>query len=104
MSRTAALALALFACVGCSPEAAIQAVFHRHGPHVVEQALDVAECESNMQPEAVSPGGHLGLFQLAPRYHAWRFGGGDWRDPLVNTLAAESLWKEQGWRPWSCAR
>ncbi len=66
------------------------------------EALAVAACESTMNPEAVNPSsGALGLFQLLPYWHEWRFEGGDRFDPEVNTRAAHSLWQERGWEPWN---
>lgn len=102
-ARVACLVAFVLACTGCNPSAAIEVVFHRHGPAVVDQALEVAECESGMNPEARN-GQFLGLYQMG-HWHYWRFGDGDWRDPLVNALAAEGLWKDSGgsWRPWACA-
>lgn len=64
----------------------------------------IVQCESSWNPRAVGRQGELGLFQLMPRYHAWRFRGGDWRDPAVNARAALGLRIEQGWRPWTCSR
>lgn len=60
-------------------------------------------CESTMRPNAVSPGGHLGLFQLSP-IHSSRVGGDStlFLDPEINTATAYAIWSEQGWRPWAC--
>lgn len=93
----------------CTPQQAITLAFGDRGPEVVDQAMRVAggatpRCpngESTMNPRAVN-GSHVGLFQLSTRYHSHRFGGGDPFDPLVNALAARSLYDEQGWGPWSC--
>lgn len=56
-----------------------------------------------MDPKATSPGGHRGLFQLAPM-HAARVGGNPdlFYDPEVNVATAYALWSESGWAPWSC--
>jgi hypothetical protein len=103
VSRFALAALAAVLLCACSPSAAIEAVFHRHGPVVVQEATQVAECESGLNPDAVSPGGHLGLFQISMRWHSHRPGMDNPLDALSNSLAAEDIWKEQGWAPWSCA-
>ena len=64
----------------------------------------LVQCESAWRIDAVGRQGELGLFQLMPRYHAWRWAGRDPFDPRVNAEAALGLRVEQGWRPWSCAR
>jgi hypothetical protein len=68
-----------------------------------EQALRVAQCESRWQAGALSPGGHIGLFQLAPM-HARRIGATPSAlfDPEINVAVAFHLWSESGWRPWAC--
>lgn len=96
------LVAALLALTACSPEQAIEVMFAPHGPGVVEQAKQVAFCESRMDPTAVSSGGHLGLFQMSPRWHSHRPGMHSPLEALFNAQAAESLYREQGWRPWSC--
>lgn len=70
------------------------------------QALRVARCESTLNPRAVNSSGHAGLFQLSPRFHAWRVGGDASRllNAEENVRAAHGLWLDSGrsWRPWSC--
>jgi len=66
--------------------------------------LAVARCESTLRPDAVSwTGESFGLFQISS-IHAYRFAGfwERWSDPEVNTDWAWELWRESGWRPWSC--
>ena len=103
LARTGA-AVALVLLTGCSVEAQIAAVFGRYGPQVVEEAQQVAWCESRYEADAVSPAGHVSIFQFDLRYHAHRPGMDRWREPLFASLAAEDLWLESGrsWRPWSC--
>lgn len=67
----------------------------------IPEALRVFWCESNYNRYAVGAAGELGLAQLHPRWHLWRFDG-DPFDPIINLRAALSLYNEQGWRPWSC--
>ena len=69
-----------------------------------DEALSVAWCESRYRPWEVNDvSGTLGLFQMNPSYHTWRFFGGDWADPWVNTRAAYSLWLEDWWNQWTCS-
>ena len=81
-------------------EHAIEVHFSPYGWDVVEQAKRVAWCESGWNPSATN-GQYLGLFQMGS-YHYWRFEGNRWDDPYVNARAAGGLYREQGWRPWSC--
>lgn len=93
----------------------------RNNPHAVEllvrlrwmgtgqenRAVRVAYCESRLRTGAVSPsGGHLGIFQLSTRYHAWRFEAMGFpvafQSAWPNINAAFHLWQEQGWGPWQC--
>lgn len=97
----------LFLCTalsGCDPETAIEVVFNRYGPEVVEQAKAVSWCESRWNNDAVSPAGHVTMWQFDLRYHAHRPGMDRRSEPLFATLAAEDLWLESGrsWRAWSC--
>ena len=58
-------------------------------------------CESNGNPNAVSPTNDHGLWQINV-VHRNSF---DWSrryDPDVNTAFARKLWGEQGWNPWAC--
>lgn len=79
-----------------------------------DQALAVARCESNLNPNAWNriqvwmtvPGyGYVanhatGLFQMLIPLHSWRFAGADPYDAEANARAAHSLWLERGWQPW----
>lgn len=71
-----------------------------------EEAIQVADCESGLNPRATSPSGHYGLWQM--RMETWRsYGGsGDPRDasPAEQTAAAWRLYQQRGWAPWGgCA-
>jgi hypothetical protein len=72
-----------------------------------EEAIQVADCESGLNPKASSPDGrYLGLWQM--RLETWHtYGGsGDPRDhsPAEQTRAAWALFQERGWSPWGgCA-
>lgn len=85
---------------------AIEMHFAQFGEHVVQQAKEVAWCESKFNNEAEN-GQYKGLFQLGA-YHYWRLEGIDWRDSYANARAAAGLYGdkvangEYGWQPWSC--
>ena len=73
------------------------------------QATKVAQCESNMNPGAVSPTHDHGLFQINA-VHRGQFEsvtGQAWSrvyDSYWNTMYAQWLYDRQGWSPWSCSR
>jgi hypothetical protein len=60
-------------------------------------------CESGGRPDAISPGGHRGLFQLAT---GWASGNPDywtrWMEPEYNIALAYYVWTRQGYAAWSC--
>jgi hypothetical protein len=98
----AAFVLALTASA-CDPEVAIRLAFWEHGEAVQNEAIEVARCESGLNPEARNYQ-YKGLFQLG-HYHTWRFGdSGIWYNAFDNAVAAETLYEEQGWTPWSGCR
>lgn len=74
----------------------------------VSEALEIVQCESNFNPEAISPTNDHGLFQHNIRYGPDRFNkaGYSWEqryDPVVNTAVAYWLWSQtEDWRHWSC--
>jgi hypothetical protein len=87
-----------------SPEAAIRQVFGPLG--VADQAVGVAACESGLDPGADS-GTYKGLFQLGPHLAGTVAAyGGNWFDPMTNSLAARDLYLSHGgWSSWAaCAR
>jgi len=83
-------------------EALIRAAFGEHG----EEALRIAECESRMDPNAVSyDGSSFGLFQLhAPTWARvfpdfWQ----QWSDPQWNIEHAKLIFERAGsFSPWEC--
>jgi hypothetical protein len=75
------------------------------GPQA-DEALAVARCESHFQASEVNWLGATGVFQIR-RMHNWRVKkvhGKDLLDPMTNVRVAYSLMKDEGWRPWVCAR
>lgn len=73
-----------------------------------DQAMRVAQCESNLDPNAVSSGGgNWGLFQINTVHrdafqsvtgHSWS----DVLDPYLNSQFAAWLYQQNGWSPWGC--
>ena len=55
-------------------------------------------CESMCRPEAHNPSGATGLLQVMP-FHAH---GRDLFDPETNLAVGLEVWRQQGWRAWSC--
>lgn len=101
----------LLGSTGCSKEEvswnAIADVF----PDWIEnKAISVANCESRLQYDAVSPGGgNWGLFQINRR--TWERTvnnmGYSWNqtlDPYINAEIALYIWSAAGgsWQPWGC--
>ena len=68
-------------------------------------ALTVVPKESGWNADAWD-GYHCGWFQIAVKYHAWRFTAHGWDiwtdcwDAGKNSTIAHEIWAEQGWRPW----
>ena len=104
--------LTLSACdlsAGASAEApspAQDAINYYFGD-IADQATRVAECESGMDPNAVSPGGgNWGLFQINKIHQGLvESMGYSWDqilDPYVNAKVARRLYDASGWRPWGC--
>jgi hypothetical protein len=88
----------------CQPKTEIDVAF---GP-AREAATRVAQCESGLDPNAVSPGGgNHGLFQINNVHKAdfERVTGQPWSkiyDAHLNTKYAKWLYDRQGWAPWTC--
>jgi hypothetical protein len=101
----AALVSGVMLLSACTPTEVVQLIFGDDAP----AALRVADCESSMNPRAVSPGGgNHGLFQINS-VHAANFEvvtGKDWYeyryDAIANAEYARWLQNHEGWRPWSC--
>jgi soluble lytic murein transglycosylase-like protein len=99
-----ALALGVSACTPEQQAAVtISATFGDHA----NEALAIAQCESSLNPNAVSRGNY-GLFQINAVHKGLVASMGySWDqilDPGVNTAVAKRLYDEQGWGPWSCKR
>ena len=92
-----------------APSAAQDAINYYFGD-IADQATRVADCESGMDPNAVSPGGgNYGLFQInsVHRDEFEAVTGRPWSDvtdPYANTAYAVRLYNESGgWGPWACS-
>lgn len=74
-----------------------------------DQAVRVAQCESELNPRAVSPTNDHGLLQINARYHRAQFErvtGVAWSPNVYhasyNAEYARWLYQQQGWGPWTC--
>jgi hypothetical protein len=105
-------ALGLTACdpgaAAESPSVAQDAITQAFGP-ISDQAMRVADCESSLDPSAVSPGGgNYGLFQInsVHRDSFEQVTGRPWSDVLdayANSQFAAWLYNQSGgWGPWAC--
>lgn len=77
------------------------------GPAEGTNAIAVANCESHLNPRAISKGGgNWGLFQInqvhKQRVARMGFAWDDLLDPRVNSLVAKSIFDDGGWGPWAC--
>ena len=91
-----------------TPSPAQDAITQSFGP-IADQAMGVAQCESGLDPNAVSRGGgNWGLFQINT-VHSSDFEsvtGQPWsnvQDPYANATFARYLYDQAGgWGPWAC--
>ena len=91
-----------------TPSVAQDAITQAFGP-IADQAMGVAQCESGLDPNAVSGGGgNWGLFQINT-VHSGDFEavtGQPWSsvlDPYLNANFAAWLYNQSGgWGPWAC--
>jgi hypothetical protein len=84
----------------------VQGAIRRYFPEQYEKAVRVADCESNLDPNAVSPTNDHGLFQInyihRSRVNSMGYSWSQIYDPYVNSKVARALYDESGWRPWAC--
>lgn len=66
-------------------------------PWPCHEALQVAACESGLDPAAVGQHGERGIFQVMADF--W---GAVPADPAGQAWQAFLIWQEHGWEPWSC--
>lgn len=95
----------------CNPEEMSKDAIRQHFPEAPDKAIAVAECESGLNPSAMSPGGqNVGLFQInrvawADTVQRMGYSWDQMTDPYVNTKVARVVYDSSGgWGPWSCRR
>lgn len=85
----------------------VDQIIQHHFGAAAPSARRIAQCESGLNPDAVSRTNDHGLFQINGVHraefervtgHAW------WRvyDADLNTRYAKHLYDNQGWGPWTC--
>lgn len=89
----------------CTPQWAIHNFFGDRA----QEAERIVQCESEMNPHAVSPTNDHGLFQInaVHRGDFERVTGQPWSmvyDPYWNSHYAKWLYDQQGWGPWTCRK
>ncbi len=95
----------------CTPEDVSRDAIQKWFPDWAEaKAIRVADCESRLQPDAVSPGGgNWGLFQI--NRAAWErtvndmgYSWNQMTDAYINSKVALHIFKVAGnsWSPWGC--
>ena len=102
-TRICLFALAALAGAACTPRENIAFLFRGEA----NAAVRVADCESRMDPHAVSPTNDHGLFQINAVHRAdfQRVTGQPWSEvynSYWNTYYAKWLFDRQGWGPWTC--
>jgi hypothetical protein len=108
LSRALLLLLLVGSVAACNPSHAVWTHFGPVGQN--HNARKIVQCESNWNPNAVSPTNDHGLFQINRRWHERDFvrvTGQPWHkvyDPEFNSQYARWLYDRQGWRPWACSR
>jgi len=97
----------------CTPEEQSKAAIRQYFPEAQhDKATRVADCESGLDPEAVSPGGgNWGLFQIntvhKPMVQSMGYSWSQITDPYVNAKVARRIYDDalrrgSGWTPWAC--
>ncbi|HXH58578.1 transglycosylase SLT domain-containing protein [Iamia sp.] len=94
----------------CTPEDLSKDAIRQNFPSSQhDKATRVADCESSLNPEAVSPGGgNWGLFQIntvhKPMVERMGYSWEQITDPYVNAKVARRIFADAGdtWGPWAC--
>jgi hypothetical protein len=86
----------------------VEEIIRAHFGAAGDAAVEVARCESSLNPSARNPAGpgYYGLFQIS-RDHAASFQAvtgrsfdSAWNDPDANSQYARYLYNRSGWDPW----
>jgi hypothetical protein len=92
-----------------APSGSVEQVIAAWFPENTARAVQIARCESGLNPGAMSPGGgNHGLFQIN-NVHQGSFTavtGRPWSavyDANANAQFARYLYNQSGWGPWGCA-
>lgn len=92
----------------CTPAEMIIHVWSQDGDSATKQALTVAKCESDLNPLSLKDNprsSDIGIFRIgvgdAKRF-GWNVSEEDLYDPWTNIVITHDIWKEIGWRIWSC--
>ncbi len=91
---------------GCTKDDAVKLIIRQRFGAQAGIAIQIATCESRLQPTAISPDrNNVGLFQINRVHAAWiksRLGYkyGDLTDPWKNTRVARIMYNASGWAPW----
>lgn len=108
MKKLLAIACLTGLLSACSPAEMIVNVWSEDGSGSVKQALTVAKCESDLNPLSLkdnSKSTDIGIFRIgvvdAKRF-GWNVTEEDLYDPWTNIVIAHDIWKNIGWRIWSC--
>ena len=110
------LALSLMLVIGlvaglaaCDEQTSVRTAIQQNFGSQYDKAVRVADCESGLNPRAVSPGGgNHGLFQINTVHKPMVQGMGySWTqiyDPYVNARVAKRIFDSAGgsWSPWGC--
>jgi len=73
-------------------------------PEVPEQMIQVAKCESKLNPNAKGPTNDHGLFQIHAPSHKSSLNGVDLYDPIENIAFARKLYEQNRLTPWRSSR
>ena len=102
------LAVGGLGLAACHPASTVTDAINTQFGSLAGQATAIAECESGLDPHAISPGGgNWGLFQINTVHKPWVESlGYSWDqmlDPYANAHVAKLLYNQSGWQPWTCS-
>lgn len=95
----------------CTPRGSSRGAIQQYFPEQYDKAVRVVNCESGMNPDAVSPTSDYGLFQInkvhRPMVERMGYSWSQIFDPYVNSRVARVIYDDaarrgNGWSPWTC--